>query len=678
MTVVAKGWSPQTREVELGTGSNKADFQLGPGIPLKLKIVDQSGKPVSKCSVSIHEWRGKKSLYNHHHPNVIDTGIPVRADEQGNYVWDWAPADAVKYQIGAAGFTYQEVELTATGNEQTLVLKSESKISGTVKDAISGKPIPQFAIYPTLIFGKGFYSQENDDITNGSQGQFALQLDRTDHSYFLQIEAEGYRAAIGQPFHITNGNHREDFKLERTPLLKGRVLDSQGHAVLGAQVHLVTVTTPLQYDTDNDFMGRPPQVTDDSGRFQFVPPLGPYKVVVLHEQGYRRLDFEKDGQPRDIQLQPWARIEGTLWQEGRAVPNATILVHVFPEEASDQVFLRESRQVRTNATGHFLLPQVPPARVSIRPSLSVWNEYPITSSRHVALDLTPGQQVALDFGGSGAQVTGRVTLSGDVPQDFDLNYSLNYLIRRGSALPPPAGLKAVAKVAQQAWTESLLRSEEGAKYMEQHERHFVRLRPDGSFLINGAAPGEYDFALSVYERPQGCLIDPIAIKIVPVVITQSDVERGGMSLPDIAIPFPERAKIGELLPEIAIRLQDGKTISLAELRGKPLLLHGWATWCDPCVKALPTLKTLRSSFPAEKLALLGINLDEDVTSASEFATKEKLAWDHAYVGNKAEVARRLGLTSVPTYLVVSSDGKLMIRSTDWNAATAELQKLVAP
>ncbi len=39
----------------------------------------------------IAKWRGGESLYNHRHPNVLDTHIPGQADENGLYRWSWAP-----------------------------------------------------------------------------------------------------------------------------------------------------------------------------------------------------------------------------------------------------------------------------------------------------------------------------------------------------------------------------------------------------------------------------------------------------------------------------------------------------------------------------------------------------------------------------------------------------------
>jgi hypothetical protein len=164
VTVVAKGWMPQLREIELGAELNKLDFQLEAGLPLKVRIVDQTGQPISKCYVSLQEWRGKQSLYN------MNTGIPGRADEHGVYLWGWAPADAVKFRIENPGFIYQDLELTANGEQQTITLRPEAKISGTVMDASSSKPIAQFAVHPTLIFRKDFYGQDDSDATKGANG----------------------------------------------------------------------------------------------------------------------------------------------------------------------------------------------------------------------------------------------------------------------------------------------------------------------------------------------------------------------------------------------------------------------------------------------------------------------------------------------------------------------------
>ena len=680
LCVVAPGWAPQMRQIKLNSTANQADFQLGPGHPLKLKVVDQTGQPVSGVYVGIEYWRGKQTLYNHKHPDVLDTGIPDLGDDSGNYAWDWAPEDAVSYTFSKRGYITQTVTLTPTGNgpPKSIVLHRDVTIAGNVTDSKTGQLITRFSVFPTLIFGKDFHSQEQDSMVEGTDGKFSVQLDRNDYPYFLLIQADGYRSVRGRSFHLKDGNHHEDFVLERAPVLEGRIINVAGSPAENAKVHLVTANTPLQYNSADHFSGGDPAITDVTGRFKHPPQAGSYKLIVVHPDGYRRLDLEQDAQPGDIQLQPWGQIEGTLWQAGRPVPNASIIVTVLPKREGENSFLRETRQTTTNSDGHFLLPEVPPCRIVLRPLLSVFRSSPITSSRQIPVDLQPGQKLDVELGSHGARVTGRITLEGDVSEEFDLNYSLNYLVRRGSALPPRPELHPTAAAVKQGWTEALWRSDAGEAYMNLHERHFVRFASDGQFLINGVEPGEYDFAISVYDRPEGCLVDPIAIRFVPVTVTADDVKRGRLELPEISVPFPERAKAGEQLPDITLKLTNDRALKLSQSQGKPLLLHGWATWCVPCLEALPNLKAFHTRFGADKLSVVGINLDEDTKVAREYVTKESLSWPQAYVGHKSEFGRRLGMSSAPTYLVVSPSGKLIIRTNEWSSAAKELEKLIAP
>ena len=124
ITVVARGWMPALKKVDLQPGMKPVDFRLEPGKELRVRFVDRPGKPIPGVSVTIDRWRGGESLYNHRHPNVLDTQIPNQTDEAGLYLWTWAPDDSVTYQFWKEGYVSQEVDLTATGSEQTVTLHS--------------------------------------------------------------------------------------------------------------------------------------------------------------------------------------------------------------------------------------------------------------------------------------------------------------------------------------------------------------------------------------------------------------------------------------------------------------------------------------------------------------------------------------------------------------------------
>jgi hypothetical protein len=118
VTVVAPGSAPDQKRIELTTETSKADFQLKPGKRLLLRFIDTNGEAIPDVGVAIEEWRGGKALYNHKHPNVLDTQIPTIADKKGIYEWTWAPNDEVTLSVYKEG--YRELRnLTFTAEDET-------------------------------------------------------------------------------------------------------------------------------------------------------------------------------------------------------------------------------------------------------------------------------------------------------------------------------------------------------------------------------------------------------------------------------------------------------------------------------------------------------------------------------------------------------------------------------
>ncbi len=154
VTVMAQGWMPALKKVDIQKGMAPVDFRLGPGKELRVRFVDQGGKPVPRVMVAIEKWRGGKSLYNNRHPNVLDTQIPTQADESGLYRWTWAPADAVTYQLYKEGYVRHELDLIARGSEETVTLPAVLRISGKVTDR-AGQPITRVTAIPVIEFGPG-------------------------------------------------------------------------------------------------------------------------------------------------------------------------------------------------------------------------------------------------------------------------------------------------------------------------------------------------------------------------------------------------------------------------------------------------------------------------------------------------------------------------------------------
>jgi thiol-disulfide isomerase/thioredoxin len=84
-------------------------------------------------------------------------------------------------------------------------------------------------------------------------------------------------------------------------------------------------------------------------------------------------------------------------------------------------------------------------------------------------------------------------------------------------------------------------------------------------------------------------------------------------VPDTTItpegPPLERPKVPEELPDIRLPGTDGVVHGLREFIGRPLVVNFWATWCDPCRREIPLLKTLRREHAGDRLEVVGIAVD---------------------------------------------------------------------
>jgi thiol-disulfide isomerase/thioredoxin len=141
----------------------------------------------------------------------------------------------------------------------------------------------------------------------------------------------------------------------------------------------------------------------------------------------------------------------------------------------------------------------------------------------------------------------------------------------------------------------------------------------------------------------------------------------------------DRSRAGTAAPGTTFEDQDGEKVSLAEFRGKPVLLNLWATWCAPCVKELPTLDTLQSR-EGERLKVLTVSQDlEGRAKVEAFLEKGKYRTLEAWLDPEMALMSDLGVTSLPTTILYDAEGREVWRvagDKDW--AGPEAAKLLSP
>lgn len=509
LTVMAAGFAPQLRKLNLQTGLPPQDFQMLPGKAFRLRVVDAGGHPVPKASVYIMEWKGSKSIQTNHnpnHPKVPDTKIPRQTDANGDWEWTAGPDEPVKLRIWSKGFSQSELEIAGGASVRTVTLRSEHRITGAVTDATTGKPIPAFTVVQMDVFRKDWLSAERSHGHAGKDGRLNYLGTRTDIPLRLRIEAMGYRSQTGPEFRVGDDMSRtQDFRLEPSEPITGTVLAPDGQPALKATVVLATPTDVPHFEENFAIQdGGHRTFTDAAGRFAFPDPGEPCLVLARKDAGFAQVEFPAGQHDAGtLRLRPWASVRGQFRDGGKPVAGATVFVQPIQIFALGRARVQADTQTVTGPDGRFEFARIPPGPVAVAVYLGPWRDDGFRSGPRVPLDLKPGEKVDLDLGGAGAAVTGRVKLTGKVPAGLDCTYSLNTLVRREPGIPPPSEVAKLGFDIRNGWRDTWSQSEEGQAYVATLRSWFVKLAPDGTFRISGVPAGEYDLAVGVYAKPEG-------------------------------------------------------------------------------------------------------------------------------------------------------------------------------
>jgi thiol-disulfide isomerase/thioredoxin len=122
------------------------------------------------------------------------------------------------------------------------------------------------------------------------------------------------------------------------------------------------------------------------------------------------------------------------------------------------------------------------------------------------------------------------------------------------------------------------------------------------------------------------------------------------------------------VPAGPIEMQGG-TRSLADFKGKVVLLNLWATWCVPCLKELPTLDALEKTRGGEGLVVIPLSLDSlPFEALRRFFDKQKLTLPHLALDAKGEVSEALTWQALPMTFLINREGQVIAHfagATDW-------------
>lgn len=169
------------------------------------------------------------------------------------------------------------------------------------------------------------------------------------------------------------------------------------------------------------------------------------------------------------------------------------------------------------------------------------------------------------------------------------------------------------------------------------------------------------------------------------VITQADVATVGdvasgetaSGLSEIAEESdgaPASSERAPLAPEFTLPDRNGRTFSLRDLRGRPVLVDFWASWCGPCKQTMPEIEKLHREY-GSRLQVVGINIEGRSPEVLAYLDKGGYSFRVLFdSGNwQGSTVTSYGVTSIPRTFLIDRDGRILFSGHPSSLRRAQLE-----
>ncbi|MBV7531023.1 TlpA disulfide reductase family protein [Chitinophaga sp. sic0106] len=133
-------------------------------------------------------------------------------------------------------------------------------------------------------------------------------------------------------------------------------------------------------------------------------------------------------------------------------------------------------------------------------------------------------------------------------------------------------------------------------------------------------------------------------------------------------------------PAPAFKLSNaaGKPVSLADFKGKYVVLDFWASWCKPCRAAIPELTSVYNQYKSKGLEVLSVSLDDKKDKWLQALDEEKMAWPQVsdLKGGAGEVPTQYGVVAIPACFLIDPSGKVIMLGASGERLKQKLAELM--
>ncbi|WP_207535997.1 TlpA family protein disulfide reductase [Desertivirga arenae] len=219
------------------------------------------------------------------------------------------------------------------------------------------------------------------------------------------------------------------------------------------------------------------------------------------------------------------------------------------------------------------------------------------------------------------------------------------------------GTKA-SKVYQYPWGYRTLNSviqlnmrQDGKKYKSGLEGTDIFL----SYVKNDTLKG--DVVLEQASRYKGYTdYEELMKKYGSLMLTESQKQRDKDIMYSLVSYAPGSKAFNFSYPDT-----EGKKVSLADLKGKVVLVDVWATWCGPCKKEIPALQQLEEEMKGKDVEFVSISVDveKDKEKWMKMVKDEKLGGTQLFASGWSDITKHYKINAIPRFLVFDKEGKIV-------------------
>lgn len=136
------------------------------------------------------------------------------------------------------------------------------------------------------------------------------------------------------------------------------------------------------------------------------------------------------------------------------------------------------------------------------------------------------------------------------------------------------------------------------------------------------------------------------------------------------------ASTAEIAPDFSFKdLGSGQSMRLSDLKGKPVFINFWATWCPPCVGELPHIEKKYVEYK-DRMHFVILSVDDNEQEPARFIKSKGYTFPAAY-GDHQALGRSYGIDAIPASYIISADGRIVastVGSMNESSLDAFLQK----